>query len=58
MNSNVCRVRLATTWMNEEWYNDQVRQGIDRDWVRFPFASTSYTYPIAIVLILLTATEL
>ncbi|KAF9482650.1 hypothetical protein BDN70DRAFT_874838 [Pholiota conissans] len=26
------RVRLATTWMNEEWYNDQIRIGIDRDW--------------------------
>ena len=28
-------VRLATTWMNEEWYNDQVRSLIDRDWVGF-----------------------
>ncbi|PPQ65473.1 LOW QUALITY PROTEIN: hypothetical protein CVT26_000113 [Gymnopilus dilepis] len=26
------RARLATTWMNEEWYNDQIRQAKDRDW--------------------------
>ncbi|OCH93643.1 hypothetical protein OBBRIDRAFT_885314 [Obba rivulosa] len=26
------RVRLATTWMNEEWYNDRLRLGIDRNW--------------------------
>ncbi|KAJ3505780.1 hypothetical protein NLJ89_g7237 [Agrocybe chaxingu] len=26
------RVRLATTWMNEEWYNDQIRQIQERDW--------------------------
>lgn len=26
------RVRLATTWMNEEWYNDQIRLKKDRDW--------------------------
>ena len=28
-----CRVRLATTWMNEEWYNDQLRSAKDRQWV-------------------------
>ncbi|KDR80507.1 hypothetical protein GALMADRAFT_264472 [Galerina marginata CBS 339.88] len=26
------RVRLATTWMNEEWYNDQIRSAKDRNW--------------------------
>ncbi|KAF5383732.1 hypothetical protein D9615_003524 [Tricholomella constricta] len=26
------RVRLATTWMNEEWYNDQIRLTDDPDW--------------------------
>ncbi|KAF8631924.1 hypothetical protein AX15_002177 [Amanita polypyramis BW_CC] len=26
------RVRLATTWMNEEWYNDQIRSIWDRNW--------------------------
>ncbi|KAF9557340.1 hypothetical protein CPC08DRAFT_710481 [Agrocybe pediades] len=26
------RVRLATTWMNEEWYNDQVRLTKKGDW--------------------------
>ncbi|KAF8909398.1 Symplekin tight junction protein C terminal-domain-containing protein [Gymnopilus junonius] len=26
------KARLATTWMNEEWYNDQIRQAKDRDW--------------------------
>ncbi|KAI0057230.1 hypothetical protein BV25DRAFT_1831381 [Artomyces pyxidatus] len=26
------RIRLATTWMNEEWYNDQIRSSRDRDW--------------------------
>ncbi|KAK2463684.1 hypothetical protein APHAL10511_004435 [Amanita phalloides] len=26
------RVRLATTWMNEEWYNDQIRTIWDRNW--------------------------
>ncbi|KAI0072686.1 hypothetical protein K474DRAFT_1604648 [Panus rudis PR-1116 ss-1] len=26
------RVRLATTWMNEEWYNDQIRIGQDHNW--------------------------
>jgi symplekin len=28
------RIRLATTWMNEEWYNDQIRSGKDLEWVR------------------------
>ncbi|KAH9032328.1 Symplekin tight junction protein C terminal-domain-containing protein [Lactarius hengduanensis] len=28
------RIRLATTWMNEEWYNDQVRLLSDNDWRR------------------------
>jgi hypothetical protein len=27
-------MRLATTWMNEEWYNDQIRSARDREWVR------------------------
>ncbi|KAI0292278.1 Symplekin tight junction protein C terminal-domain-containing protein [Russula brevipes] len=26
------RIRLATAWMNEEWYNDQVRLTSDGDW--------------------------
>ncbi|XP_006461965.1 hypothetical protein AGABI2DRAFT_206048, partial [Agaricus bisporus var. bisporus H97] len=26
------RVRLATTWMNEEWYNDQIRSKKDEGW--------------------------
>ncbi|KAG6821193.1 hypothetical protein H0H93_004013 [Arthromyces matolae] len=26
------RVRLATTWMNEEWYNDQLRLTEDPNW--------------------------
>ncbi|KAF8159678.1 Symplekin tight junction protein C terminal-domain-containing protein [Crassisporium funariophilum] len=26
------RVRLATAWMNEEWYNDQIRMAKDRNW--------------------------
>ncbi|KAI0352302.1 hypothetical protein OH77DRAFT_1523357 [Trametes cingulata] len=26
------RVRLATTWMNEEWYNDRIRRQQDREW--------------------------
>ncbi|KAJ7281804.1 Symplekin tight junction protein C terminal-domain-containing protein [Mycena rebaudengoi] len=26
------RIRLATTWMNEEWYNDRIRLAEDRDW--------------------------
>ncbi|EAU90241.2 cleavage/polyadenylation specificity factor [Coprinopsis cinerea okayama7 len=26
------RVRLATTWMNEEWYNDQIRTAKDPSW--------------------------
>ncbi|KZT27847.1 hypothetical protein NEOLEDRAFT_1130335 [Neolentinus lepideus HHB14362 ss-1] len=26
------RVRLATTWMNEEWYNDRIRSAQDPDW--------------------------
>ncbi|TFY52822.1 hypothetical protein EVG20_g10386, partial [Dentipellis fragilis] len=25
-------IRLATTWMNEEWYNDQIRMSKDPDW--------------------------
>ena len=38
------RIRLATAWMNEEWYNDQIRMSIDPDWVSLvgtvPFATT------------------
>ncbi|KAF8636400.1 hypothetical protein AX17_003582 [Amanita inopinata Kibby_2008] len=26
------RIRLATAWMNEEWYNDQIRTIWDRKW--------------------------
>ncbi|KAJ7760455.1 Symplekin tight junction protein C terminal-domain-containing protein [Mycena metata] len=26
------RIRLATTWMNEEWYNDRIQLGVDPDW--------------------------
>ncbi|ETW78990.1 hypothetical protein HETIRDRAFT_460016 [Heterobasidion irregulare TC 32-1] len=26
------RIRLATTWMNEEWYNDQIQTSKNRDW--------------------------
>ncbi|KIK60366.1 hypothetical protein GYMLUDRAFT_43667 [Collybiopsis luxurians FD-317 M1] len=26
------RIRLATTWMNEEWYNDQIRQERNPNW--------------------------
>ncbi|KAH9846038.1 Symplekin tight junction protein C terminal-domain-containing protein [Lenzites betulinus] len=26
------RVRLATTWMNEEWYNDRIQRQQDRAW--------------------------
>ncbi|TFY73084.1 hypothetical protein EWM64_g10928, partial [Hericium alpestre] len=26
------RIRLATTWMNEEWFNDQIRMSKDPDW--------------------------
>ncbi|KAH7927832.1 hypothetical protein BV22DRAFT_1031314 [Leucogyrophana mollusca] len=26
------RLRLATTWMNEEWYNDRIRRVDDPDW--------------------------
>ncbi|KDQ18951.1 hypothetical protein BOTBODRAFT_28429 [Botryobasidium botryosum FD-172 SS1] len=27
------RVRLATVWMNEEWYNDRIRSASDPSWV-------------------------
>jgi len=30
---NAARVQLATTWMNEEWYNDRIRSGSDPNWV-------------------------
>ncbi|KAJ6591683.1 Symplekin tight junction protein C terminal-domain-containing protein [Mycena vulgaris] len=26
------RIRLATTWMNEEWYNDRIQLEINPDW--------------------------
>ncbi|KAF8216368.1 Symplekin tight junction protein C terminal-domain-containing protein [Mycena galopus ATCC 62051] len=26
------RIRLATTWMNEEWYNDRIQLEADPDW--------------------------
>ena len=29
------RLRLATAWMNEEWYNDRIRIGTGANWVRF-----------------------
>ncbi|KAG6381608.1 hypothetical protein JVT61DRAFT_206 [Boletus reticuloceps] len=28
------RLRLATTWMNEEWYNDRIRVANGSNWVR------------------------
>ena len=28
-----CRIRLATSWMNEEWYNDWIRMQQDPNWV-------------------------
>ena len=28
------RAKLATVWMNEEWYNDRVRAEGDPSWVR------------------------
>jgi symplekin len=31
--SYILRIRLATTWMNEEWYNDRIQLEIDPDWV-------------------------
>jgi symplekin len=33
----ICRLRLATTWMNEEWYNDRIRSDKDRNWVSLSF---------------------
>jgi len=30
---NADRVQLATTWMNEEWYNDRIRSSSDPNWV-------------------------
>ena len=33
MAQTATRIRLATTWMNEEWYNDRIRRQQDRDWV-------------------------
>jgi len=39
-------VRLATTWMNEEWYNDQIRLKKERDWVstcRISLSASSLT---------------
>lgn len=32
--SSLIRIRLATTWMNEEWYNDRIRLPVDPNWVR------------------------
>ena len=33
MAQTATRIRLATTWMNEEWYNDQLRLAEDPSWV-------------------------
>ena len=38
---NDYRVRLATAWMNEEWYNDRIRTGSDPNWVCTSFLSPS-----------------
>ena len=38
------RVRLATLWMNEEWFNDHVRSQKEPDWVR-NIASTCVKIP-------------
>jgi hypothetical protein len=34
LSSDDLRIRLATTWMNEEWYNDRIQLEVDPDWVR------------------------
>ena len=39
------RVRLATVWMNEEWYNDRIRSKQKRGWVSS--ASSQQTMTIA-----------
>jgi len=39
---NVNRVRLATAWMNEEWYNDRIRRGSDSKWVCLPSAYLAF----------------
>jgi len=41
-------MRLATTWMNEEWYNDQIRSSKDREWVRAPSLSDDFTLIVPI----------
>ncbi|KAI6016044.1 Symplekin tight junction protein C terminal-domain-containing protein [Pisolithus microcarpus] len=32
MNDFPARLRLAITWMNEEWYNDRIRSSADPNW--------------------------
>ncbi|KAJ7865668.1 hypothetical protein B0H13DRAFT_2670840, partial [Mycena leptocephala] len=32
MSDSPARIRLATTWMNEEWYNDRIQLEVDPDW--------------------------
>jgi hypothetical protein len=34
------RMRLATAWMNEEWYNDWIRTKTDPNWVSFRLCHT------------------
>lgn len=40
---NAYRVRLATAWMNEEWYNDRIRSGSDPNWVSILFSLQTLT---------------
>jgi symplekin len=47
MGSFPARSRLATVWMNEEWYNDQIRITEDRNWVRV----TSLIYLKSLILL-------
>lgn len=40
------RVRLATTWMSEEWYNDRIRMQKGRNWVCISYIQPEITTPI------------
>lgn len=42
----ICRIRLATTWMNEEWYNDQIRSQVEPGWVSSIQATYRQTLPL------------
>jgi len=37
-------MRLATTWMNEEWYNDRIRLAKDPSWVCSCFLPSKDTH--------------